>query len=351
MIRYRLRAGVEFDGPDKPAAGFNAVAIAGTALGPVWLTGAQLATIAEPIPVPVILPPPSPAPGGTEFGAWFAGDESADVYRAIAATGCKWARLRWCGSGATVEAHLQWLDRMVANAEAAGLKILLEWWWHAAPGTAGDMPTVTVAEWRALATTLAKRYGKRIGAWQPGNEMDLWRAQCPDWPPYVIGAAEAIRAVLPAAYIVAPGLCGEDYALGGKAERDAQARRVTAILPHVNALAVHCYAEDVTRTWGSVAGKVTWLRSMAGGWAGPVWLTEFGGISAPASQWWQRSEALQASQAQSMVAGVRAAGVPAAFWYSAVDRPDQAERHGLMTGSGAAKPALAAFASAIGSGR
>lgn len=344
MTRYRLGP-VDIDGPATLADGFSQVQLPDGRR--TWIEGAALAPYLAAIPDKPVVQPAAPS---AEFGAWFSGAEPASDYVAAARAGLRWARIRWFCEGGGWQAQADWAGQAIALARAAGLRVLLEYWAWAAPRPAGehvDVPTVSLADWAALSDYLAVRFGGDVAAVQPCNEPDLAPAGlCPDWPAYVSAASRAWRAASQAV-IVAPGMAMQGYS----GARSAEWARLRECRADVDALALHCYAEDYGRTWpggAGLAGQVATLRAAAGGWTGPVWLTETGGIAGPVTRWQpRRSEAQQAADAARVVREARAAGVAVASWYAWRDQAGQAEQHGLCRQDGTARPALAALADAI----
>jgi hypothetical protein len=345
MTRWRFKS-VEFDGPAVPQAGFNGVPLAGASLGPVWLTGAQLAAIAEPVPLPppVVVVPPTPAPGGTEWGVVFVGNERESAYRDAAAAGAKWALLRVIYDRVSVPPTTSdwwgWPDVMVSSAQAAGLRVALRWWWwHPTAQRWGDVSAVGYPDVTSLAVAIASRYRDRVALYQPDNEPDHTAE------PYAATLAPArfrvavagIRRGYPSAQIVSPGLA---YYKPTPEQRAVVRGIQNAAAELGTHAAMHYYPSLHPEGF---AAKLRAFRSETG-YTGPVVVTETGEHT-------NNGEAAQAAMVSKAAGEIKAAGVPLCCVYRCQDEAADASRpphtYGLWTADGRAKQSLAAFRTAV----
>lgn len=249
----------------------------------------------------------------TAFGLQVLGGPSDSERAALDALRPAWVRARVFWTPAMQ--GFGWSDAVVADAEARGAKLLLEWWtWKTTRGPGGDWSDVPVAQHAAWAGELAARYRGRVAAWQIDNEPDLKRG-----PSAITYAARytavraAIRKADPDATVVMAGLAMSPT---NTLYLEAFLRRVQ---PDV--VAVHAYPV----LW-SVPLKIQMVQRRAKKL--PVWVTEGGGS--------------KASEVRAFMEGCRGCQVPLAFVYAASD--EHASPWGLYGADGKPKPGAGVFA-------
>jgi hypothetical protein len=290
-----------------------------------------------------------------------------------------WASLQQNGPNGWSGWYLDRLDRMVAAADARGVKLLLTFmntpcWASTAPeslkqgctGTWWDrgVTAYAPADPRAYAHALgflAERYGDRVAAWEIWNEPnheDFWRASDP---------AAAYAALLKAAYPAVKAASPRSVVVGGSLSQSDHAftRRLYAhgIKGFFDAFAVHPYTDDVSPLdrRPTVDARYSFIRGVPAvrqvmlrhGDDKPMWLTESGWSTStrrsPSEHWTNGvSEAVQARFIQQQAAQVaRWPWVKVNVWYNLLDagrdRADKYTNCGLRRVDGTAKPAWRTF--------
>jgi hypothetical protein len=278
----------------------------------------------------------------------------------------------------TMEAwYLARLDRLVAAAEARGIRLLLTFmntpcWASTAPeelkrGCSGQWwtrdvtayaPADPAAYGRALAF-LVRRYGTRVAAWELWNEPNLarfWRAPRPAeaYAQLVRAAYAAAKAADPRVRIVAGALSQSDTAFATELYRNGLAG-------HFDAFSIHPYSEDASPLARRDGGlRYSFVRGVPAvhdvmtrhGDHRPLWLTEAGWSTSTArtAEPWRNgvSEARQASYLCEAYAQVRRwPWVGALVWFNlqdaGADRAALEGNFGLRRVDGSAKPAWRAF--------
>jgi hypothetical protein len=198
--------------------------------------------------------------------------------------------------------YLAKIDKLVAEANARGLKLLLvlvntPCWASSAPdtlkqGCTGDWwsrhvaiypPTDPRAYARAIGF-LAARYGSRVAAWQIWNEPNLkyyFRTNSPAWDymRLVKNAYPAVKAASPSSQVVAGALSLSDYEF-------TQRLYNYGIRGYFDAYSVHPYSDDKgpLDPRSNLDAKYSFVRGvpkirevmLANGDSRPIWLTEYG---------------------------------------------------------------------------
>jgi polysaccharide biosynthesis protein PslG len=289
-----------------------------------------------------------------------------------------WASLQQGGPDGWSSWYLGKIDRVVAAADARGIKLLMTlmntpcWastapeslkqgcdgaWWER--GVTAYAPQHPGAYARALAFLVA-RYGERVEAWEVWNEpnhAEFWKAADPAaaYAELLKAAYRAAKAADPSAYVIGGSLSLSDHAF---------ARRLYAlgVKGSFDAFSVHPYSDDVSPLdprstvdpmYSFVRGVKT-IRDvmLAHGDSSPLWLTESGWSTATVRtpEAWRNgvSEETQArfmrEQAQQVA---RWPWVEATVWFNLLDagsdRADKWSNCGLVRVDGTQKPSWTAF--------
>ena len=275
-----------------------------------------------------------------------------------------WSVLEPRGPG-QVEPHaLAYLDRLVGDAAAGGIRVILTadstpCWASSAPASllrrcapggaskANAWPPLDPSAYASFVAYLAARYGTRLAAIEVWNEPDQANEDYLAGPEKPQRYAAILRAAYPAIKQVAPSVLVLAGSLVGSNGVFLRALYAAGIKGYYDGLAVHFY----NLTLGS-------LRSihevqLANGDNTPLWLDEFGWSSCwPAHSIEQEQACVTPKLQGSDLANtyrelVHTPWVAAAVMYKLAD--STSEDFGLTNTSGARKPAFAAFANALAS--
>jgi hypothetical protein len=319
--------------------------------------------------------PSSVAPlGGVNIGGLDYGSLPAEVDRAIAVARqlhasvvraeVPWSVLEPRGP-AQIDPHaLAVTDRLVGDAAAAGIRVIMTadstpCWASSAPASllracrpgrasnANAWPPSSPADYAAFVAYLAQRYGTRLAAIEIWNEPDQANQDYlagPDKPQryaaILQAAYPAIKQANPHVPVLAGSLVGSNGAF-------LRALYAAGIKGYYDGLAVHFYNLTLAS-----------LRSihevqLANGDTTPLWLDEFGWSSCWPRQKVQQEQACVTAQTQAAnIANAyrtlaRTTYVAAAVIYKLQD--SARENFGVLSASGADKPAFVAFAGALAS--
>jgi hypothetical protein len=310
---------------------------------------------------------------GVNIGAIGYAPVLADADREIAAAAALHARVvrveaPWAAFEPQDAEHVNpraqaYADRLVADAAAAGIKLIMTaestpCWASSAPRSllgacvptratkANAWPPRQAAPYAAFVAYLASRYGPHLAAIEIWNEPDQANEDYFAGPHKPQRYATLLRAAYPAIKQVDPGLTVLGGSLVGSNGAFLRALYAAGIKGYYDALAVHFY----NLTLASL--RSIHEAQLAGGDTTPVWLDEFGWSSC----WPRRIEQEQAcvtaqTQAANLTETIRALArapyVAAAVVYKLQD--SSAENFGLLSASGARKPAFGALARLLGS--
>lgn len=251
-------------------------------------------------------------------------------------------------------------DRVVASAEAAGVRVLAilssapQW---AGSNANGTRPAADVSLWRSFVRRVAERYAGRIAAyeiWNEPNFFDLgpgigW-AQDLNQPPryidYVRAAAEEIRSAAPEALVVAPNTSSlpddRTAALFGQLEEVFSDGRPAA--DFVDAVSFHANALDDEPSpivLGRAVAQLDLLTSRnPRNAAKPVWITELGWKSNQVGELGQRDRIESLLNALSSRCGRET--LTHAFIFQVKDVAGR-ESRGVFTAEGRAKLAVSTY--------
>ncbi len=273
-----------------------------------------------------------------------------------------WSALEPTREGVISQASQAFLDRLVSDANAAGITVILNvdsspCWASAAPlallrkcrpdrsSVANRWPPSTPASFAAFVSYLTQRYGQQLTAIEIWNEPDqaneLYFAgphKAARYAAVLRAAYQAIKAVNPRTTVLAGSLVGPNGNF-------LRALYAAGIKGYYDALAVHFYTLTIAS-----------LRSIhevqvANGDHTPLWLDEFGWSSC-----WPRhrieqeqgcvTPSVQAQNIRSIFGELtRLPYVAAAVIYK-LENGTQ-EEFGMLTAAGRTKPAFSALASAL----
>ncbi len=278
-------------------------------------------------------------------------------------TAVPWSVLEPTGPGAVDPGALAFLDRLVNDAAAAGIRVIATadstpCWAAAAPSQtlaacrpqaesdANAWPPRNPADYAAYVAFLAGRYGTRLAAIEVWNEPDQSNEAYLAGPNKARNDAALLRAAYPAIKAANPSVTVLGGSLVGSNGAFLRALYAEGIKGFYDGLAVHFY----TLTLASL--RSIHAVQLANHDTTPLWLDEFGWTSC----WPERIEQEQGCVTKQVQAAnftntlrtlARTPYVAAAVSYKL--RDSSAEDFGLLTTSGARKPAYAAFANALSS--
>jgi hypothetical protein len=273
-----------------------------------------------------------------------------------------WSSMEPLGPGQIDPQALAFTDRLVADAQAAGLKLIMivdstPCWASSAPasllakcspqgsGRANAYPPTNDASFAAFVAYLAKRYGQDLAALEIWNEPDQSNEDYFAGPEKPARYAALLRAAYPAIKQADSSVVVLAGSIVGPNGRFLKALYANGIKGYYDALAVHFY----TLTLAAV--RETHELQLANGDDTPLWLDEFGWSSCYPRQRIEQEQACvtEATQARNLANTVHALArlpyVAAAVMYKLQDTSQ--EQFGVLTPSGARKPSFAALASAF----
>jgi hypothetical protein len=289
---------------------------------------------------------------------------AAQLHAKVVRTELPWAVFEPTAAGQIAPQALAFTDRLLADAAAAGMKVIAEvdttpCWASSAPPAllgkcsttelthASDWPPTDPSAYASFVAYLAQRYGSELAAIEVWNEPDQANEL------YFAGPEKAVRyaAILRAAYTAikqanpsVPVLAG---ALVGSNGAFLRALYAAGIKGYYDGLAVHYY----NLTLGSVRS----IREvqLANGDTKPLWLDEFGWTSCWPQQSIQEEQACVTPQVQA--ANIKnvfrslahTSYVAAAVMFKLQD--SRGEEFGVLSLSGAHKLSFAALASVLAS--
>ncbi len=268
-------------------------------------------------------------------------------------------------NGAKVESRaLAYVDRVVEDAAADGIQIIMmvqstPCWASSAPASllgrcqpgresqASSWPPAQPADFAAFCAYLTQRYGKHLKAIEIWNEPDQVNEAYFAGPNKAAQYAALLRAAYPAIKQANPGVAVLAGSLVGSNGAFLRALYGAGIKGYYDGLAVHFYH----LTLASV--RSIHEVQLANGDSTPLWLDEFGWSSCWPRLKIEQEQACVTVQTQARniantFRALRAATyVLAAVLYEL--RDSSTESFGLVSTSGAHKPAFAAFAGVLAS--
>jgi hypothetical protein len=293
-----------------------------------------------------------------------------------------WGSLQQGGPNGYSSWYLDKIDRLVAAADERGIDLLLTFmnspcWASTAPeslkqgcagswwdrGVMGYAPADPQAYARALAF-LAGRYGDKVAAWEVWNEPnhpDFFKAddQAAAYARLLKAAYPAVKAANPHAVVVGGSLSQSDHAF-------TQRLYDLGVKGSFDAFSVHPYSDDVSPLdpRSTIDARYSFIRGVPAihdvmarnGDARPIWLTESGWSTSTlrTPDHWRNGvgEATQATFMRQQAEQIaRWPYVKVNIWFNLLDagsdRADKYSNCGLVRVDGTAKPAFAAFRTAV----
>lgn len=313
-----------------------------------------------------------PPLAGVNVGGLYAGSQLLMADREIALAhalhvsvvraGLDWSTLEPLHEGVIEPAALAFTDRLVADAAAAGIRVIFTvdsapCWASSAPASllahcipslangAHDWPPTNTAAYASTVAFLARRYGSALAGIEIWNEPDQGNQD------YFAGPEKVLRyaALLKAAYTAikqanpaVPVLGGSLVGSNGEFLRELYA---AGIKGYYDGLSVHFY------TLTLAALRAIHEVQLANGDTRPLWLDEFGWSSCYPRQRIQEEQACVTAQVQARNLADVVHSLAQTPWVAAdvvYDLQDErGENFGLTTDDFARKPAFSAFARAL----
>jgi polysaccharide biosynthesis protein PslG len=275
-----------------------------------------------------------------------------------------WSVMEPNGANQIEPRALAYVDRVVGDAAAAGIRVIVmiqstPCWASSAPASvlracqpgrqsqASAWPPAQPADFAAFCAYLAQRYGTRLAAIEIWNEPDQVNEAYFAGPNKPARYAALLRAAYPAIKQASPDVAVLAGSLVGSNGAFLRALYAAGIKGYYDGLAVHFYH----LTLASV--RSIHEVQLANGDSTPLWLDEFGWSSCWPRQRIQQEQACVTAQTQArnVASTFRALSassyVAAAVLYKLQD--SSSETFGLVSASGARKPAFAALAGVLAS--
>jgi polysaccharide biosynthesis protein PslG len=280
----------------------------------------------------------------------------------VVRAGLWWSSLEPLRAGAVDPAALAFTDRLVADAQAAGMRVIFTvdstpCWASSAPASllahclaskltaANAWPPSDPATYASAVAYLARRYGTNLAAIEVWNEPDHSNQLYFAGPRKAQRYAAILRAAYPAIKQVNPAVPVLGGSIVGSNGQFLRALYAAGIKGYYDGLAVHFYS--------LVLGSVRAIHEvqLANGDTRPLWLDEFGWSSCYPRQRVQEEQACvtAATQARNLADTIRSLSqtpwVAAEVVYNLQESGH--ENFGVTTASGARKPAFSALAQAF----
>jgi hypothetical protein len=310
--------------------------------------------------------------GGVNIGALGSGSSDSEMSRAIAyaramhakvvRTDVAWSAFEPSQPGALDPGVLAVADRLVSDASSAGIRVIMDvdstpCWASTAPApllgicrpggesAANAWPPVNPSSYAAFVAYLARRYGPALAAIEVWNEPDQANEAYFAGPEKAARYAAVLRAAYPAIKAADPSVPVLAGSLVGSNGAFLRLLYADGIKGYYDGLSVHFY----TLTLDDL--RSIHETQLANGDETPLWLDEFGWSGCwPREQIEQEQQCVTAKVQASNLSNTlralaRAPFVAAAVVYKLQDSPG--EDFGMVSASGARKPAFAAFAGAM----
>jgi hypothetical protein len=297
-------------------------------------------------------------------------DRSIAVARAVKAKVVRalvpWAVLEPREGGGADARALAFTDRLVGDAEAAGVKVIMTvertpCWASSAPaavlrkcrpgvlGQANAYPPRSTAPYASIVAFLARRYGTKLAAIEVWSEPDQSNEAYFAGPEKVARYAALLRAAYPAVKAANPAVTVLGGSLTGSNGLFLKALYGAGIKGFYDGLSVHYY----NLTLASI--RSIHQVQTANGDSKPIWLDEFGWSSCWPGHKKQQEQGCVTAPVQAVNltntfrALARAPYVAAAIVYKLQDSASGREDFGLLSTAGLHKPAFGGLARALAS--
>jgi hypothetical protein len=284
------------------------------------------------------------------------------LHARVVRAGVWWSALEPLREGGVDSASLAFLDRLVADASAAGMRVILTvdstpCWASSAPAyllarcvpgkitAANAWPPMSPAPYAATVAYLARRYGSALAAIEIWNEPDQSNQLYFAGPHKVQRYAAILRAAYTAIKQANPAVPVLGGSLVGSNGQFLRALYAAGIKGYYDGLSVHFYS--------LVLASLRAIREvqLANGDARPLWLDEFGWPSCYPQQRAQEEQACVTPQTQARNLSDTVRSLSQTPWIAAevVYNLQNAGREtfGLVSATGARKPAFSALAQAL----
>jgi hypothetical protein len=283
------------------------------------------------------------------------------LHAKIVRAGVWWSALEPQRAGVVDSGSLAFLDRLVSDASAAGMRVIFTLdsspCWassapapllaHCVPGkftAANAWPPSSAAPYAAAAAYLARRYGSALAAIEIWNEPDQTNQLYFAGPQKVPRYAAILRAAYVAIKQANPAVPVLGGSIVGSNGRFLRALYAAGIKGYYDGLAVHFYS--------LVLASLRAIREvqLANGDTRPLWLDEFGWTSCY-PQRIQEEQACVTPQIQARNLADTVRSLSQTPWVAAevvYDLQNSGhETFGLVSATGARKPAFSALAQAL----
>lgn len=284
------------------------------------------------------------------------------LHAQIVRTEVPWSVVEPLGPGQLSSASLAFMDRLVADASSAGIKVVMmvdssPCWASSAPpsilrrcragssSSANAWPPVEPSQYAAFMALLAQRYGSQLAAIEVWNEPDQANQLHFAGPEKPKRYAAILRAAYTAVKQVDPSLTVLGGSLVGSNGVFLRALYAAGIKGYYDGLSVHFY--------NLVLGSLRSIREvqLENGDSKPLWLNEFGWTSCATGRRIQQEQACVTPQLQgqnltnTFRALARTPWVSAEIVYKLQGFPS--EEFGVLTAGGLRKPAFSSLAGAL----
>src|ERR1700677_3321120 len=274
-----------------------------------------------------------------------------------------WSVMEPNGAGQLEAGALAYTDRLTTDAAAAGIRVIMmvdstPCWASSAPASllrrctrqgsaANAWPPSEPSAYASFLAALAQRYGTRLAAIEIWNEPDQSNELYFAGPDKAQRYAALLRAAYPAIKKANPSVLVLGGAIVGDNGKFLRALYAAGIKGYYDGLAVHFYTLSVA------ALRYTHEVQLANGDSTPLWLDEFGFSSCWPRQKLQQDQPGVTQQLQGVdLADIfhslaRVPYVAGMVVYAL--QSSTSEEFGVLTASGAHKPAFAALARVLAS--
>jgi polysaccharide biosynthesis protein PslG len=299
-----------------------------------------------------------PAQAGQEVAA------ASELNAKLVRVEVPWSVMEPRGPGQLEPSALAFTDRLAADAAAAGMRVIMmvdstPCWASSAPASllrkcsptrdsaANAWPPSEPSAYASFLATLAQRYGSQLAAIEVWNEPDQANEYYFAGPDKAARYAALLRAAYPAIKRANPSVLVLGGAFVGDNGKFLRALYAAGIKGYYDGLAVHFYTLSVA------ALRYTHEVQLANGDSTPLWLDEFGFSSCWPREKVQQDQGcvtarLQAVDLTDLFRSLAHVPYVAAMVVYSLNNSAN-EDFGVLTASGARKPAFSALARVLAS--